>query len=111
MDEIATQVHRVSSLITKISEVSAGQSASITTVCNAVTHLDESTQQNSALVEESAAASESLAQQAQYLVDAVSAFKVVEQIPPVDLNVEPTVGLEALQAPPRRERLLRRLMH
>jgi len=52
------------------------QSANLEQVSQAVTHLDEMTQQNSTLVEENAAASESLQQQANSLVDAVAIFRI-----------------------------------
>jgi methyl-accepting chemotaxis protein len=45
-------------------------------VGQAVTQMDQATQQNAALVEESAAASESLREQAQQLVQAVAVFKL-----------------------------------
>lgn len=76
MEEIAHQVESVHGLIARIGTATTEQASDIATVRTAVAQLDESTQQNSALVEESAAASESLAQQAQHLVEAVTVFKV-----------------------------------
>lgn len=75
MDEIVAQVKRVSDLIAEISSATAEQSVGVTQVDKAIGHLDEVTQQNAALVEQSAAASESLKQQATHLVDAVSVFR------------------------------------
>jgi aerotaxis receptor len=72
MDEIMAQVKRVSGLIAEISSATAEQSAGMTQVDLAIGNLDEITQQNAALVEQTAAASESLQQQAMQLVDAVS---------------------------------------
>ncbi len=74
MDEIVVQVKRVSDLIAEISSATIEQSSGITQVSQAVSDLDHITQQNAALVEQSAAASESLKQQATRLVDAVSVF-------------------------------------
>lgn len=54
----------------------AGQTMSDVVVNQAVTHLDHMTQQNAALVEQSAAAAESLKDQANNLNTAVAAFKV-----------------------------------
>jgi methyl-accepting chemotaxis protein len=60
----------------EISSASGEQNAGVALVGNAVTQMDQSTQQNAALVEQSAAAAASLQQQAQYLVQAVSVFKL-----------------------------------
>ncbi|MEK0391226.1 methyl-accepting chemotaxis protein [Burkholderia pseudomallei] len=75
MGEIVSQVKRVSDLIAEISASTSEQRAGVTQVDDAVVHLDSITQQNAALVEQSAAASESLRQQATLLVDAVGVFR------------------------------------
>lgn len=75
MDEIVVQVKRVSDLIAEISSATIEQSSGITQVSQAVSDLDHITQQNAALVEQSAAASESLKQQATRLVEALSVFR------------------------------------
>jgi len=75
MADIVSQVKRVSDLIGEISSSTTEQSAGITQVGQAVSHLDDITQQNAALVEQAAAASESLRQQAERLVEAVSVFR------------------------------------
>ena len=75
MTDIVSQVKRVSDLIGEISSSTIEQSAGITQVGQAISHLDEITQQNAALVEQGAAASESLKQQAERLVEAVSVFR------------------------------------
>ncbi|WP_140633520.1 methyl-accepting chemotaxis protein [Methylibium rhizosphaerae] len=76
MGDIVTQVQRVSDLIASISAATHEQTAGISQVTDAVTQLDEVTQQNAALVEQSAAAADSLQQQARRLVDAVAVFKL-----------------------------------
>ena len=76
MEDIVGQVRRVSDLIAEISAATTEQSGGLGQVGDAVSQLDRVTQQNAALVEESAAAAESLKQQAARLVGAVSAFKV-----------------------------------
>lgn len=75
MDEIVIQVKRVSDLIAEISSATTEQSNGITQVSQSVGDLDHITQQNAALVEQSAAASDSLKQQATRLVEAVSVFR------------------------------------
>ena len=79
MDEIVAQVKRVSSLIGEITHATLEQSSGIGQVNQAVTQLDQVTQQNAALVEQSAAAAESLKEQAGRLAEAVSIFKLGQQ--------------------------------
>ena len=76
MQEIVGSVQRVSDIIGEITAASSEQSDGIGQVNSAVTELDRMTQQNSALVEESAAAAESLKDQARALAGAVSAFRL-----------------------------------
>jgi methyl-accepting chemotaxis protein len=76
MDDIVSQVRRMTGLITEIDGATAEQSTGIQQVNRAVASIDEGTQQNAALVEQSAAAAESLRQQAAGLLDAISAFKI-----------------------------------
>jgi methyl-accepting chemotaxis protein len=78
MGEIVGSVQRVSDIIGQITAAAGEQSAGIAQVNTAVTHLDQMTQQNAALVEQSAAASESLREQADRVQKAVSAFKLAE---------------------------------
>ena len=76
INEVVTQAQRVSDLIAEITAADGEQSKGIEQVGQAVTQLDQSTQQNAALVEESAAAADSLKTQAERLVEAVSVFKL-----------------------------------
>ncbi|MDH4390419.1 MAG: methyl-accepting chemotaxis protein [Aquabacterium sp.] len=76
MGEIVSAIQRVSEIVNAISTASSEQSNGVTQVGLAVTDLDRSTQQNAALVEQSAAAAESLRTQARLLVDAVAVFKL-----------------------------------
>ncbi|MBU6259157.1 MAG: MCP four helix bundle domain-containing protein [Burkholderiales bacterium] len=73
---IVAQVRRVSDLVGEISAASVEQSTGIDQIGGAVSQLDQVTQQNAALVEESAAAADSLKQQAAQLAEVVSAFRV-----------------------------------
>jgi methyl-accepting chemotaxis protein len=76
MTEIVGSVQRVSDMIGEISSAANEQSKGIGEVNTAVTELDQMTQQNAALVEESAAAAQSLREQAQLLAQVVSTFKL-----------------------------------
>jgi methyl-accepting chemotaxis protein len=76
MGEIVASVQRVSDIIGEITTASSEQSAGIGQVNGSVVQLDQMTQQNAALVEESAAAAESLKDQAQKLAGAVGVFRL-----------------------------------
>jgi methyl-accepting chemotaxis protein len=76
MDEIVGSVRKVGDIIGEITSASAEQSEGIAEINAAMGQLDGMTQQNAALVEESAAASESLKGQTQLLSHAVAVFNV-----------------------------------
>ena len=76
MEEIVSSVQRVTDIMGEISAASSEQSAGINQVNNAITSMDEVTQQNAALVEQAAAAAESLVEQAVSLMDTVGEFKL-----------------------------------
>ncbi|WP_369951945.1 Cache 3/Cache 2 fusion domain-containing protein [Ralstonia syzygii] len=76
MQDIVTRVERIAGIMGEISHASREQSQGIEEVNRAVTSMDEVTQQNAALVEEAAAAAESLRQQAQELRGAVDVFRL-----------------------------------
>jgi len=75
MDDIVAQVERVSSMIGEINTATVEQTSGIAQVAQAIGHIDQVTQQNAALVEQSSAASESLSQQMARLADAVGVFR------------------------------------
>ena len=75
MDDVVGAIQRVTALMADISTASSAQSVSVAEVDQAVKRMDETTQQNAALVEQSAAAATSLRQQADQLVAAVAVFK------------------------------------
>jgi methyl-accepting chemotaxis protein len=77
MTDIVAQVRSVSSLIAEISTASLEQASGIGQVSNAVAGLDQTTQQNAALVEQSTAAAEVLKAQAAQLAEAVRTFRLV----------------------------------
>jgi methyl-accepting chemotaxis protein len=76
MQDIVGSVQRVNDIIGEISAASAEQSSGIGQVNGAVVQLDAMTQQNAALVEESAAAAGSLREQSARLADAVRMFQL-----------------------------------
>ena len=76
MNDIVRSVQSVTDMIGEITAASSEQSAGISQVNQAVGNLDQMTQQNAALVEESAAAAQSLREQAEHLAQVVSVFKV-----------------------------------
>jgi len=76
MQEVVMSVRRVSEIIGEIAAASVEQTAGIEQIQQAVTHMDQTTQQNAALVEQASAASEALRDQAVQLTAAVSTFKL-----------------------------------
>ncbi|MBV8634477.1 MAG: HAMP domain-containing protein, partial [Burkholderiaceae bacterium] len=76
MNEIVTSVQRVADIMSEISAASQEQSSGIEQVNLAITQMDEVTQQNAALVEQAAAAAQSMQDQAGNLSMVVSVFKV-----------------------------------
>jgi methyl-accepting chemotaxis protein len=75
MGDIVAQVQRVDQLIGEISDAAQEQTSGIGQVNTSITQLDEMTQQNAALVEQGAAAAESLRTQATRLTEAVAVFR------------------------------------
>jgi methyl-accepting chemotaxis protein len=76
MGEVVSAIRRVTDIVGEISSASSEQSSGVAQIGDAITQMDQVTQQNAALVEESAAAAESLKMQAQQLVQAVAVFKL-----------------------------------
>ncbi|MYM30228.1 HAMP domain-containing protein [Duganella sp. CY15W] len=83
MSEIVTSITRVTDIMSEITSASVEQSAGIEQVNTAIVQMDQVTQQNAALVEEAAAAAESMQEQAARLSEVVSVFKLLaSQTPP-----------------------------
>ncbi|MBX9901050.1 MAG: MCP four helix bundle domain-containing protein [Burkholderiaceae bacterium] len=76
MMEVVESVKRVTDVVSEITAASQEQTSGIDQINIAITQMDQVTQQNAALVEEAASAAESLQNQANILVDAVSVFKL-----------------------------------
>ena len=72
MGKVVESVQRVTAIVTEISNASQEQSTGIAEIGTAVSQMDQSTQQNAALVEEATAAAQSLQQQAAQLADVVA---------------------------------------
>ena len=91
MQEIVTGVQRVSDMMGEIAAAAGEQSNGISQVNTAVNHLDQMTQQNAALVEQSAAAAQSMKDQAQHLAQVLATFRTDEG------GLAPAVQLTPLQ--------------
>jgi methyl-accepting chemotaxis protein len=78
MDEVVDSVKRVTNIMSEIANASAEQSAGIEQVNLSIIEMDGMTQQNAALVEQAAAAFQSLQDQAAELQRVVSIFKLAE---------------------------------
>jgi methyl-accepting chemotaxis protein len=76
MDEIVQSIEKVSGIVGQISATSTDQRRGIGEINAAVNQLDQMTQQNAALVEQSSAAADSMREQAQSLAAVVASFKV-----------------------------------
>ena len=82
MDEIVSSVTRVSDIMAEILAAGEEQTAGIQQINEAVSHMDQATQQNAALVEEAAAATGALQDQAHALQQMVGVFKIDAQAAP-----------------------------
>ncbi|KRI01701.1 methyl-accepting chemotaxis protein [Curvibacter sp. PAE-UM] len=76
MNEVVAAIRRVTDIMAEISSASTEQSQGVSQIGEAITNMDQTTQQNAALVEEMAAAASSLKSQAQDLVESVAVFKL-----------------------------------
>ncbi|WP_343729017.1 methyl-accepting chemotaxis protein [Duganella sp.] len=82
MQNIVQSVQQVADIMKQISAASSEQSTGIEQVNQAIVSIDDVTQQNAALVEEAAAAAQSMRDQADLLAQAVSVFKLAGSAPP-----------------------------
>lgn len=76
MEQAIAEIQKVTQLISDISHASGEQSNGVAQVAEAITHMDQTTQKNAAMVEEMAGATMSLSQQAEELSKAVAVFRV-----------------------------------
>ncbi len=104
MNEIVTSVKHVADIMNEIASASLEQSDGIEQVNQAITQMDEATQQNAALVEEAAAAAQSLQEQAAKLAQVVSVFKLDSSyIASIQNDVAPPVA-PRIAAPSRAQK-------
>jgi methyl-accepting chemotaxis protein len=82
MEQIVASIARVTDIMGEITAASSEQSAGIEQVNQAITEMDSVTQQNAALVEQAAAAAESMHEQASGLVQVVSVFNLNKRVAP-----------------------------
>ena len=80
MAQVVDSIRQVNTVVAEISSASQEQSTGIAEVGTAITHMDQATQQNAALVEEATAAAQSLQQQAHSLADVVAGFKLPQSL-------------------------------
>jgi methyl-accepting chemotaxis protein len=98
MDEVVASVRQVTDIMAEIAAASREQEMGIGQINQAITEMDNATQQNAALVEEAAAAAQSLQDQAGNLLQAVSAFKLDNAHPiaaPTQLKARAPIALAA----------------
>ncbi|MFY7907460.1 MAG: methyl-accepting chemotaxis protein, partial [Burkholderiaceae bacterium] len=79
MSEVVASIQRVSQIVGEITQASGEQNLGVSQAVEAIGHMDQTTQQNAALVEEMAAAAASLRAQADELVRAAAVFKLPGQ--------------------------------
>jgi methyl-accepting chemotaxis protein len=99
MAEIVESVKRVTNIMSEITVASREQTSGIEQVNQAIMQMDEGTQQNAALVEQAAAAAESLQDQATHLAQVVSVFKLDGVEAPL---VAPKASTNVTPLPPRK---------
>ncbi|QDD66313.1 HAMP domain-containing protein [Herbaspirillum seropedicae] len=98
MQQVVESVRRVTDVVTEISAASREQSLGIEQVNQAISHMDQSTQENAALVEEATAAAQSLQEQARQLERAVNVFKLRQEAGAI-LEMEDRHTTHALSSP------------
>jgi methyl-accepting chemotaxis protein len=106
MEEVVGSVRRVTDLIGEIAAASDEQRAGIEQVNQAITQMDQVTQQNAALVEEAAAAADAMQEQAHQLATLVSTFQTgqaVQAVRAVSTPARAAVARPALPAQPVRK--------
>ncbi|MFW5386593.1 methyl-accepting chemotaxis protein [Yersinia sp. 2542 StPb PI] len=100
MENIVRSVTHVRDIMAEIASASDEQSRGITQVSQAISEMDSTTQQNAALVEESAAAADSLAEQAILLAQAVAVFRLSDaEAESVQKNVGASVAPKSTPTP------------
>jgi methyl-accepting chemotaxis protein len=99
MDEVVSAVKRVTDIMGEITAASSEQSQGIEQVNTAITKMDDVTQQNAALVEQAAAAAESMQEQAQQLAQLMGGFKLASGGSVKALHIPSPVQRAAISRP------------
>ncbi len=99
LKEIVSSVRKVADIVSEISEATVQQSTGITEINSAITHMDEATQQNAALVEENTAAARSLSDQASALLSMMQFFQINESETKVH-QLKPKANVSAVATRP-----------
>ena len=99
MEEIVTSVQRVTDIMGEISSASAEQTRGIEQINMAITEMDDVTQQNAALVEQAAAAAQSMQDQARHLSGVVSIFRLDGASAPTAPVALRTAAVAAVRTP------------
>jgi methyl-accepting chemotaxis protein len=99
MDEVVSAIRRVTDIMGEISAASSEQSTGVAQVGQAITEMDQTTQKNAALVEESAAAADSLRHQAEQLVQAMAVFQLRDGAPVAPRAAPPKAAPTVAAAP------------
>jgi methyl-accepting chemotaxis protein len=97
MGEVVDSIRRVTDIMGEISAASQEQSEGIGQVAQAIVRMEQVTQQNAALVEEAAAASDSMQDQARKLAEVVSVFKLT-RVPVTSVGARTQPGIAVFQA-------------
>jgi methyl-accepting chemotaxis protein len=106
MGEIQSSVRRITEIMSEIAVASAEQGSGIEQINQAVTQMDDMTQQNAALVEQTAAASSSLQDQAAWLVSSMSIFTLGNEQPRLEMRrTAPPARVAAPQRTPALQRV------
>ncbi len=109
MSDVVASVKQVSDIVAEISAATAEQNAGIAQVHQSITSMDQVTQQNAALVEETAAASQALQDQAEVLAKAVSAFRIgvahLKSAPVLHSASQPAASTAVTVRPPRQRKV------
>ena len=87
MEDIVGHARHINELLAQIANASREQSSGVGLVGQSMSDLDRDTQQNAAMVEQSAAASQGLRQQAMVLAEAVATFKLPTQLSEGDRRI------------------------
>ncbi len=99
LTRIVTQVGELDGVVTEIAASTAEQATALAQVNTAVNQMDQITQQNAAMVEQSTAASHSLAREAEQLSTVVDRFRVAVATAPVEHLAPARSGVTAERAP------------